>query len=61
MALSVSKIQAARLVRMSYLAPQVTMTIVDGWQPLGPATSTLTLSASMSLDWKRNRQLLNCV
>lgn len=58
-ALKVSHIQAARLVRLSYFAPQITLAILNGHQPLGLTKSMLTLAAEMPFEWASQCKVLN--
>jgi site-specific DNA recombinase len=57
--LKVSQIQAARLVRLSYFAPQISLAILNGHQPLGLTGSMLTLAVEMPLDWEGQCRILN--
>lgn len=57
--LNVSIIQASRLVRLGYFAPQITSAILDGHQPLGLSKSMLTLGTNMPLDWNKQCRMLN--
>ena len=59
--MKVSLIQAARFVRLSYFAPQITLAILNGQQPLGLTKSMLTLAAEMPLGWAAQCAVLNFV
>jgi site-specific DNA recombinase len=59
--LKVSIIQASRLVRLGYFAPQITSAILSGQQPLGLSKSMLTLAVDMPLDWGAQCKTLNVI
>ena len=48
----------SRVLRLAWLAPDITEAILDGWQPAGLTASTLTDGKDLPLDWAKQRQAL---
>ena len=46
------------MVRLAYLAPDITAAILDGRQPLNLNAKRLMIGPSLPLDWRRQRVLL---
>ena len=55
---SVTPSYFTRLLRLSYLAPDITRAIVQGKQPPGLTAKLLTQSSRLPLDWAEQRRLL---
>ena len=48
----------SRMVRLAYLAPDITTSILNGRQPLDLSAKSLMKTPSLPLDWRRQRLLL---
>ena len=47
-----------RLVRLSYLAPDITQAILDGRQPCDLTTAKLLAHSRLPLTWREQRRVL---
>ena len=47
-----------RLLRLTYLAPDIVAAIVDGRQPIGLTANRLMANTRLPLEWKDQRELL---
>jgi len=54
----VSRSYFTRLVRLSYLAPDITQAILDGRQPTDLTTDKLVTHSRLPLAWHAQRTLL---
>jgi hypothetical protein len=54
----VSRSYFTRLVRLSYLAPDITQAILDGRQPSGLTADKLLAHSRLPLAWHEQRNLL---
>jgi site-specific DNA recombinase len=48
----------SRLLRLAYLAPDITTAIFDGDQPAGLTATTLTERADLPMSWREQRRTL---
>ena len=48
----------SRLLRLAYLAPDITAAILDGHQPAGITTTTLIERADLRMSWREQRRTL---
>jgi hypothetical protein len=58
---SVENSYFTRLVRLTYLAPDITKAILDGRQPPGLTASRLMRDTRFPLDWKEQRKALGFI
>ena len=56
----VSRSYFTRLVRLSYLAPDITQAILDGRQPRDLTAEQLLAHSRLPLAWQEQRTLLGC-
>ena len=54
----VSRSYFTRLIRLSYLAPDITLAILDGRQPTDLTTDKLVAHSRLPLTWHEQRTLL---
>ena len=47
-----------RLARLCFLAPDITLVIIEGWQPVEMTARSLLRSGELPIDWKDQRKVL---
>ena len=57
----VSDSYASRVLRLTYLAPDIVTAILDGRQPLGLLARRLLSRSRLPLDWAEQRQVLGFI
>lgn len=53
-----TKSWVTRMVRLSYLAPEIVIAILDGQQPVGLTANRLLKDTGLPIDWRQQHQLL---
>lgn len=56
--LGCSRAYLRTLLRISFLAPDITALILDGRQPVGFGEQTLLRATRLPIDWVQQRQML---